>query len=136
MSTTLNEPLVRLLNMSSLKARITEAMAKAGMSQIDLSRAADVSRGTVSLWCSGRTKNIAGENLTRVARVLGIDAHWLTTGEVRESAKHLMASEPSAIYNSDEQKMLARFRSLKEDDKIRALALIDVLMKIQPRIKP
>lgn len=136
MSTTLNVQTVRLLNMSNLKGRIIEAMVKAGMSQVELSRAADVSRGAVSLWCSGQTKNLAGDNLTRVARALGVDAHWLATGEHREAKDGFMVSEPSSTYNADEKKLLARFRALNENDKSRALALLDVLVKNPPRIKP
>jgi SOS-response transcriptional repressor LexA len=76
-----NKEMFRVANMSTLAKRIAEALADAKMKPIELARSVGVGRATVSLWLSGHTKKIEGPNLTKVARALNVDAHWLATGE-------------------------------------------------------
>jgi transcriptional regulator with XRE-family HTH domain len=119
--------------MSDLRSRIIEALEKAHMKQIDLAKHAGVSRATVSLWVSGATKTIEGDNLTRAARALGVDAHWLATGEHKSIP--LGVGEPESIYgtfNHDEVRLLRSFRSLDDDDRERAITIIEALSKLKP----
>lgn len=128
MSISINIEVIRLLNMS-LQKRIMESMQKANLKQIDLARLAGISRATVSLWVNGKTMAISGDSLTRVARTLNVDAHWLSTGERRREALSLRAAEPTVSYGGTEQRLLQLFHSLSEEDQARALGLLAALAK-------
>lgn len=78
-------------------------MLAAGIKPADLARRSHVTRGTVSLWMSGATKSIEGENLTRAAEVLAVSPHWLATGEGLRDPRgrsQIAAAETRADYNS------------------------------------
>lgn len=67
------------------------------MNASELARKANVSRATVSLWLNGQTQQLEGENLTRAASALGVDAHWLATGEGTAHPKK--TARPSSTHN-------------------------------------
>ncbi|TJZ75606.1 S24 family peptidase [Chitiniphilus eburneus] len=71
--------------MNTLKERLQLALAAAGpnKSMAGLSRHAGVSRTAVSLWFSGATQKLDGENLLRAAEYLGVSPQWLATGKGR-----------------------------------------------------
>jgi transcriptional regulator with XRE-family HTH domain len=80
-----------------------DAMISARVKPAELARRVGVSRGAVSLWLSGATKSIDGENLTRAAAALGVNPHWLASGEGHSDQKfpgHLMAAEQRAEYGA------------------------------------
>ena len=80
--------------MKALKDRLREALAQSTLEgQSDLAKRVGVSRASVSDWLSGKTKALEGANLTKAAEALGVDAHWLATGEGT-----LRAEEPKAGY--------------------------------------
>ncbi len=128
MSISINIEVIRLLNMS-LQKRILESMQKANLKPIELARLAGISRATVSLWVNGKTMAISGDRLTRVARTLKVDAHWLSTGEHRREALSFRAAEPTTSYGGPEQRLLQLFHSLNEGDQTRALGLLAALAK-------
>lgn len=97
MSSTVNDEAVRLLNMSSLQERIKQALDTCNMKPAALAKKAKVSRATVSLWVNGPTQRIEGENLTRAAAALGVNAHWLATGE-GQPYNELKVAEPAIPY--------------------------------------
>lgn len=100
-SSTVNRKALRLLNMSSLQDRIGLALSRARINASTLAKRAKVSRGTVSLWVNGPTQMIEGDNLTRAATVLGVDSHWLATGEgIPYSDESLRAEQPSPTYEA------------------------------------
>jgi len=61
--------------------RLNERLAETGMKQADLVRAAKVSRAAVSGWVNGNTKSIQAVYLFPVARALGVNPEWLSTGK-------------------------------------------------------
>jgi len=130
MSNLSNIDMFRLLIVSTLEARLKAAIKNAGLKPIELARRAGISRATVSLWLNGQTKNIAGDNLVRVARVLGVQPSDLT-GDTEFHVREIAA--PYAIHATDENKLISRYRMLNEVDKERALAMIDILLKIKKR---
>lgn len=98
-SSTVNSKPVRLLNMSSLQDRIGLALTHARINASTLAKRAKVSRGAVSLWVNGPTQTIEGDNLTRAAAALGVDTHWLATGEgLPFSDEPMKAEEPAVTY--------------------------------------
>lgn len=100
-SSTVNKEALRLLNMSSLQDRIKLALGHARINASTLAKRAKVSRATVSLWVNGPTQTIEGDNLTRAATVLGVGAHWLSTGEgvPFPDEEPLRAESPQASYS-------------------------------------
>ncbi|MGS0980993.1 XRE family transcriptional regulator [Burkholderia glumae] len=70
-----------LLGMKTLAERIKTAMSAKGMKQVELAAATGLTRGAVSLWVSGGTKTLEGENLVRAARALDVSPSWLATGK-------------------------------------------------------
>lgn len=62
-----------------------------------LSRAVGVSRATVSDWLSGKTKDIKGAHLVKIARALNINSEWLAIGKGQQTT--LKISEEPAPYN-------------------------------------
>lgn len=79
--------------MSTLKERLREALAAAGINQSELAAKVGISRASVSDWFTGATKTIEGANLTKAAEALRVDARWLATGD-----GPLRAEEPRAAY--------------------------------------
>lgn len=71
---------------TTLQDRINEAMdaaIRAGRlrNQSDLARRVGIERASVSDWFTGKTRQLEGPNLTKAAEALGVDPHWLATGE-------------------------------------------------------
>ncbi|MBN5070477.1 MULTISPECIES: helix-turn-helix transcriptional regulator [Stenotrophomonas] len=64
-----------------LSTRLRTALARAGVSQLELAKAVGVSAPSVSGWLSGKSQSIRGDALVKAARVLGVPALWLATGE-------------------------------------------------------
>lgn len=126
MSSALNAEPFRILNMSStLKERITRAMRDAKMRQADLMRACGVSRGAVSQWVKGDTKKLDGDNLTKAARALGVNPHWLATGEGRPH-DFRVGEDASLPYISDE--FVQKFKRLSADDQARVRIIVDAFL--------
>ncbi|RIQ74991.1 helix-turn-helix domain-containing protein [Bordetella avium] len=67
--------------MSTLQERIREAALAARISQSELARRLGLTRGAVSFWFTGVTKELTGENLLSAAQVLGVNPAWLGTGK-------------------------------------------------------
>lgn len=65
----------------TLADRIKVAAKIKGVSQAGLARACGISRPSVNAWFNGSTQSIDGKYLTTAAECLGVDAHWLATGE-------------------------------------------------------
>ena len=70
-----------LAPMESAGDRIKKARTRARLTQMDLAKAANVSRAAVAQWESDETKHIRPENLFRIAPLLGCSAEWLATGK-------------------------------------------------------
>lgn len=100
-SSALNATLFRILNMQTLEGRLRWALERARIKPAELARRARISRGAVSLWLSGDTKSIKGENLSRAAAALEVSPHWLATGEApreNKAAEFHGVAEPRAEY--------------------------------------
>ncbi|AVL70645.1 hypothetical protein CEQ07_03890 [Oligella urethralis] len=61
--------------------RLIHAMNISGTKQIELAKAAGVSRAAVTSWVRGDVQSIGGDSLIAVANVLGVNPKWLATGE-------------------------------------------------------
>ncbi|WP_245845149.1 S24 family peptidase [Noviherbaspirillum humi] len=65
--------------MSTLAERIQEVI-DAGYSQVDLARAANVTKGTANQWLNGGIKSIKLEYAQAIEDLTGFSAVWLVTG--------------------------------------------------------
>lgn len=66
----------------SLSTRIRAALDSGNsLTQAGLARACGISRASVNAWVNGKTDSIDGKFLTTAAAYLGVQAHWLSTGE-------------------------------------------------------
>lgn len=64
----------------SAGSRIQDTRKKFKVPVTAIAKAAGVTKQAVYQWESGDTKSLKGDNLLAVARVLGVDANWLSTG--------------------------------------------------------
>lgn len=65
--------------MKTLAMRIEEVRIERGLSKSDIWKAAGLSSGAYSHWMNGGA--LRGENLIKVAQILGVDPTWLETGK-------------------------------------------------------
>lgn len=74
--------------MEEWKLRLKQARESCGLNKTEFARLVKVSNATVTDWeksaADGGIKEIAGPNLTKIARALDIDPHWLIDGGNRE----------------------------------------------------
>ena len=63
-----------------LRIKQARLARKPKMTQQQLADAIKVSRPAVTQWETGETKTLEGENLVRVAQVLGVTTEWLLYG--------------------------------------------------------
>jgi phage repressor protein C with HTH and peptisase S24 domain len=82
-------------DMSTLKERLEEAIAEAGVTKTAIWKACGLSSGAVSQWFSGSTQNLDGENLLNASKVLGVNPEWLATGKGRMKHIDAQISPPS-----------------------------------------
>lgn len=66
--------------MKTLSERMQTALLSAGKTQADLVRATGAKSSSVANWLGGRTKNLRGENLVIVSRLLNVSEAWLGAG--------------------------------------------------------
>lgn len=106
--------------------RLKAAMDKAGLNQKQLADAMGVDKQTVNscivLAGSNKDRALSAENSARAARVLGVDHHWLATGEGEANPVMMverMALSSKAVYIGD------RFDAISDPQKRRqAYAMI------------
>lgn len=79
-----------------LGERIKHARTGAGLNQTELAKAAGVTKGSVSQWENGNTKNLRMENLFAVADATKFSAKWIALGKGPERM------ETMKPYSSDE----------------------------------
>lgn len=101
--------------MSTLAERIQEIIA-AGHTQIELARAADVTKGTANQWLDGGIKSIKLEYAQGIERLTGYSAEWLVTGKGEKKATGIRAVAPLQASVDKKPNM---------DDVIELLALFD-----------
>lgn len=95
--------------------RITERRGALGLTKAAFSRLVGVSGATVTDWESGEIKNLAGENLVKVATVLKVSPEWLLSGKVSTAAP-LQASDVVAEYGNHTE-LLAAWDLLTQDER-------------------
>lgn len=71
---------------TSLKDRISEALAESGKTKSELARYCDVAPASVTAWFNGKTKSLDAVSAIKAAMFLGVNALWLTTGKGEKKA--------------------------------------------------
>ncbi|WP_290149561.1 helix-turn-helix transcriptional regulator [uncultured Parasutterella sp.] len=66
--------------MSRLSERIKAAMTAAGISQVALARACNISQPSVASWLNGTTKTLKAETAVAAAKALNVNVRWLVDG--------------------------------------------------------
>ncbi|MCL7759381.1 XRE family transcriptional regulator [Pasteurella multocida] len=79
--------------MNKLSARLLSLMEEKGISQAELARRIGIKQPSVYKILSGETRNPT--KILEIATALGVDAHWLKTGEGSRDTS-LIVSEPNA----------------------------------------
>lgn len=95
--------------------RITERRAALGYSKAAFSRLVGVSGATVTDWESGVIKNLAGENLIKVASVLKVSPEWLLSGK-GSAAQPIQATDVVAEYGAHSD-LLSAWALLTQDER-------------------
>lgn len=110
----------------NLADRIKEAMRGANVNQTMLAAMVGVKRSTVSLWLNDDPeRKPKGENLERVAKILGVTEQWLVEGvgvmvqKVPESTRTFNPREEGrnsfALMRDAEREILERVKTLRPD---------------------
>ena len=114
----------------SIGQRIKQARLahKPKMTQQQLADAVDVSRPAVTQWETGENKMLDGDNLVRVARVLGVTTEWLLYGTgsgLGETAR----TEKQNPFGLDEETLLMAqaFQALSSPHRTVVRTVIDSL---------
>lgn len=94
MASTLYRQAITVLNMSTLQERLREALRDADLSQSELARRIKLTRGAVSLWFTGSTKELTSENLLATAQALNVNPVWLGSGKGPKKVGDTNASQP------------------------------------------
>jgi phage repressor protein C with HTH and peptisase S24 domain len=91
-----------------LKDRLATALSDAKKTgrirnQSELAERVGIRRASISAWFTGDTKTLEGTNLAKAAEALGVDPHWLATGEhkVQEPGQSY-GMEPILAWQHDE----------------------------------
>lgn len=110
-----------MVSMSSLNERLFERMKELGMSQAELARKVDLTKGAVNQWKKGASSP-NGENLLKVAKALGVTPEWLATGkgpkeapETRMTVKEAFRTghlQPTVIRQMEEMFPVARLQQV------------------------
>lgn len=101
--------------MSSLKDRLKESLAKAGLSQAELARATKSSRASITDWLNGNTKTIEATRLLAAASRLGVDPEWLATGKRSAAGVRPQQTYTITVHNGRTEKLLAIWDQLPEE---------------------
>jgi transcriptional regulator with XRE-family HTH domain len=104
--------------MDDWKRRLRQAREAKGLNKTEFSRQVGVSNPTVTDWEKsvedGGIKEIAGGNLTKVCRVLGIDPNWLLHGAEPQKSNGVLSLEAET---ASELKLLIVYRSANERER-------------------
>ena len=104
--------------MNTLSERIKIAMEAKKVSQSELARRLNVTRGAVHLWCSSATKELTASNALRIARELKVNPYWLVFGE--GSMEPLQESK----LESKQLQIISTINNLGENEQDLALRLL------------
>lgn len=114
--------------------RLTQARTAKNIKKIHFARMVGVSPATITQWETGVTKEIKGENLTRVCRILGISPGWLLhkEGEVEPPKVDQAISRIDHIQRVDarEADLLDIWRSTDEDGKGTIMRAAESVLKV------
>lgn len=128
---------------SSFRTRLREALERKGMSQTELARQLGVRVATVNEWLNRGTMP-SGPIMLRLPGILGLDGHWLLTGEQRvagggerltdlrrdrlasllEDALLVLRTPEHTVVDTEALKDLVRVRRPREDE-LRALEAVE-----------
>ena len=106
------------------------------LSQATLGRRAGVSKSTVSQWENGKIKEIEGRHLLKLATALGVKPEWITSNArfaagIKESIEHYDPHDQP----EDEKTLIAEYRKLTKNARIRATHIISALATARTKIK-
>lgn len=83
--------------MTPILARVRRAIKEAGISQAALERAGVASQSAISAWFTREDSEPSASALGRLAEVLGLNGHWLLTGQGERRA---MGSGADAVFGA------------------------------------
>lgn len=84
--------------MKTYKDRISELLAKNGMSNAELARQIQVSAPTITYWLGPRNKGLKYEDAVKISNVFGVNPDWLIYGEEKDSCEPEQLGDEKTIY--------------------------------------
>ena len=111
--------------METFAERLQHAMDDAGLTQAELSRRANISRASVSLYLSGQTKMPTNSVMYRIARALSVDKDWLS-GVTPKNKKQVVTIPEGADINR-------LFEMLLEDQQVHIVSEMNDLVQENKR---
>lgn len=84
--------------MKTYKERLSELLAKSGMSNAELARKINVSAPTITYWLGTRTKGLKYEDAVKISDVFGVSPDWLIYGEDSGTKEQEASGNEQSIY--------------------------------------
>jgi transcriptional regulator with XRE-family HTH domain len=114
-----------MMNMTDgIGERLRESRKKAGLTQLEVAKACDVTPGAISNLERGDSHTMASEHLFAAAKVLRVDPEWLATGKGSSKGRPLlMHLSPEATLMADQ------IDRLPDDQRAIVMALIQQLSR-------
>jgi transcriptional regulator with XRE-family HTH domain len=113
------------MDTTPIGARVRTLRKAAGMTQVQLSARSGVTQPTISDIERGHTRDLAGDNLTRLCAALKTNPDWLLFGRGSPA--------PAVQADIDESELLALFRALSAEQRSGLLSVVRSMQASTPQ---
>lgn len=116
--------------MAVFAQRLNEALSLRNLTPAELSRMTGIGEGAISQYRKGKYE-ASQRNLEKLSVALRVPVSWLMGADELQAAKEEAAPKVGDGLTDTEQKLLAMFSCLSEDQQLLLLAQIETLLKYQ-----
>lgn len=118
-------PHIRLMDKTTVGGRVKALRTTLGLTQVQLSKKSGVPQPTISDIERGHTKDLAGDNLTRLCAALNTNPQWLIFSKGTPG--------PAIQTDIDESELLNLYRALSDEQKASLLSVVRSMQTANPQ---
>lgn len=118
-------PQIRAMEKSTVGGRVKALRTALGLTQVQLSKKSGVPQPTISDIERGHTKDLVGDNLTRLCAALNTNPQWLIFSKG--------TSGPAIQADIDESELLHLYRALSDEQKASLLSVVRSMQAANPQ---